>query len=522
MKTTAYISMVIGACVLGLFMLRDIAAELKGPETLESSFVESDPSGQSASTNQSKQIQVVLNAETENRIKEILNPSPPMEPDSDINIATTEPVAQSELELPTQTESTVTEVKAATSSSSNAVSAPPVRQQTPMHPDMITPGNFIYLGGFRPEFGDGNAERFGLGGWAITFRPDGDANGPRDGHPGSLFLMGHRHQQLIAEINIPTPFVSTKKNIDDLPVAKVLQPFADITSGLRTKMTNGSSEPFEIGGLQVVGTRLHWTLYKYYNVNQVDYLSHGLTTTNLSDRAFRGLWHLGPHRSGDSRWHSYKNAGYIAEIPKSIADGYLDGMNLMSGLQISTGRQTSSQGPALYAYKVEDENLHQGGSLPATPLLWYPMDSPMTGHHPADSWQGAAWLTLGKKQAVIVVGRKGLGPVHYGMPRPGECYDYKGYHASQYETQVLFYRPQDILAGAKKSVPNKDPWYRWNSETPGGSLNRFMYQHCGKEIGGIAYDRDNNLLYVSEINAGLASVNAYEALPVIHVLKIVN
>lgn len=528
MKQFAYISMVVGAVVLGLLMLRDISADLKGSDSA------GDFTKASAKSTTPEPAPVLLKADTENRIREILNPKPvddtdpgadlehPVDNDAnmDINVDSTTntltPVPQAEQELPAASSAQPVE------SPNKPVSAAPIRQQTPMHPEMITPGNFIYLGGFRPEFGDGNAERFGLGGWAIAFRPDGDPDGPNDGYPGSLFLMGHRKQQMVAEINIPTPFVSPNKDINALPEAKMLQPFSDITKGLRAKLTNGSTEPFEIGGMHVVGSRLHWTMYKYYNVTQVDYLSHGLTTVNLADKAFRGLWHLGPHNSGDPRWHSYKNAGYIAEIPKSIADTHLNGMNLMSGLQISTGRQTSSQGPALYAYKVENENLPHGGSLKAMPLLWYPMDAPMTGHHPTDSWQGAAWLTLGSKQAVIVVGRKGLGPVHYGEPRPGECYSYKGYHASQYEVQVMFYRPQDILAGVKKSVPNKDPWYRWNSETPGGSLNRFMYQDCGKEIGGIAYDRENNLLYISEINAALATVNDYEQLPVIHVLKIVE
>ena len=548
MKTVAYLSMVVSAAALAVFMARDIAVDLAhgsavdvrdvadpadeqtppapGPSQLPPpATVVDDPAVPESPDESAFQISGPRLTETEaaavhdssatwstgdtashtsSQIFAHTTPADGTETEGD----SVRPVPQSEQEIPGD------DVAAAAGPAA-------IRQQTVLHPQLITPGNFVYLGGFRPEFGDGNGSRFGLGGGAIAYRPQGDPHGPDDGHPGSLFLMGHDHQQLIAEITIPRPVVSPDRNINQLPEARMLQPFADITRGIRQRMTNGSSEPFKIGGLQVQNNRLHWTIYKYYNVTQQDYLSHGLTSVDLSSAAVRGLWHLGP-QGGGSRWHSYKNAGYVASIPQKIADRYLQGKNLMSGLQISTGRQASSQGPALYAYQVADENLPAGSSLEAVPLLWYPMQREMTGHHPADSWQGAAWLTLGKKQAVVIVGRKGLGPVHYGMPRPGECYDYKGYHASHYEVQMLFYDPRQILAGASKSVPHGDPWYRWNGQTPGGGLNRFMYQDCGKEIGGLAYDRDRNLLYICEVDAAKADVNAYEALPVIHVFRLVE
>lgn len=539
MKSIAYLSMVVAAVALAVIMARDIVADLgqasdavakhataaKSEASTDTSLSETEsvPAGAGESEGAMPNAADQTPAKTElQRIRELRQRAQEQSRRLDdqfaiADFADTSPVPQSANELPAADRAG----EPSSLDSEPELTSAPVRQQTSLHPQLITPGNFAYLGGFRPEFGDGNGSRFGLGGWAIAYRPDGDPGGPDDGHPGSLFLMGHEHQQLIAEISIPRPVISPDRNINQLSEAKILQPFADITGGIRGRMTNGSSEPFKIGGLQVVGNRLHWTIHKYYNVSQVDYLSHGLTSTSLSRGAVRGLWHLGP-KNGGSRWHSYKNAGYITEIPAGIADGYLNGMNLMSGLQISTGRQTSSQGPALYAYKVTDEDLPAGGSLPAVPLLWYPMDAPMSGHHPADSWQGAAWLTLGNKQAVVIIGRKGLGPVHYGLPRPGECYDYKGYHASQYEVQMLFYDPRQILAGARRAVPNQDPWYRWNAETPGGSLNRFMYQDCGKEIGGMAYDRQRNLLYISEVDAAKAAVNDYEELPVIHVLKLVE
>jgi hypothetical protein len=397
----------------------------------------------------------------------------------------------------------------------------PIRQRTPLHDQMVTPGNFEYLGAFRPPIVHDMDSKFSYGGWAVAYRDGGDPDGPDDGFPGSIFIVGHRNEELVAEIAIPRPAISERKSLDDLPVCEVLQPFADITSGIRTKMTNGSSEPFMIGGLQVLDNKLHWTIYKYYNVEGYDYYSHGVSSLNLRRPNARGPWHLGPFNTGQSAWHSYKNAGYVFDIPEPIATQYFGGRNLISGLQISTGLQQSSQGPAFYAYKTPYPAPPGGTDIDAVPMTWYPVDDPIPGHHYADRWRGAAWVTVGNKHTIVVVGRKAHGEIYYGLPRPGDCYDDKGYHGSSYEAQALFYTPNQLLDGSRMSVPNTPPALRWDSQTPGGSLNRFLFQDCGKEIGGVTYDRARNLLYIVEIAAGYAKENEWELLPIVHIMRLV-
>ena len=401
------------------------------------------------------------------------------------------------------------------------VESPKVRQQTPLHSKMVTPGNFEYLGAFRTPLTDTSGAKFSYGGWAVTWRGEGVYKQKAGELPGSLFIAGHRHHQLIAEISIPQPVISKRKSLDDLPVARVLQPLADISAGTLARMSGGSSEPFEIGGLQVVGNRLHWTTFKYYNVEGRDYLSHGVSSTDLQRPAPQGLWHLGPANSGDPRWHSYKHAGYICAIPEPFATKYLGGRNLMSGLQICTGLTYSSQGPALYAYRLPEGPVSGGLSLNALPMLWYSMQRPVLNHHYADRWTGAAWVSIGNKHTIVIAGRKAHGPVHYGPARPQDCYEDKGYHGSSYEAQILFYAPGNLVAATRQSVADTQPWYRWDSKTPGGGLNRFMFQECGKDIGGLTYDRERNLLYMVEVNAGKISDNEWEMLPVVHIFRLV-
>lgn len=390
-----------------------------------------------------------------------------------------------------------------------------------LHESMLTPGNFQYLGAFRPPHVQQNGSTFAWGGWALAFRPDGEPSGPDDGFPGSLFIVGHLRDQKVAEITIPAPVISRLKRADDLPVAEVLQPFDDVSDGIMDEMTAGSSEPFRIGGMIVTNRLLHWTTFKYYNVENIDYPSHGISGLDTRESIAGGLWHLGPQGTGLPEWHSYKHAGYILEIPEE-SRMWFHGAQLISGLQISTGLQASSQGPAMFAYSLPQPETASNTSIPAIPLVWYSQQAPLEFHHPADRWSGAAWLTLGKKQAVIVAGRKALGAFYYGEARPEDCTSDKGYHGPPYEVEMLFYSPASLIHAANGKLPASGlkPWLRWDGEFEGGGLNRYMFDTCAKSVGGLAYDREHNLLYLVQIDAGTTRDNEFDALPIVHVFRI--
>lgn len=400
----------------------------------------------------------------------------------------------------------------------------PIRHQAPKHERLLTPGNFAYLGAFRPPLRDRNDQMYAYGGYGMTFRNDGDPDGPNDGLPGSLFLVGTHTKQLVAEIEIPAPVISGTQSLDELPVAAELQAQGDITGGIRDQLTNGSSEAFEIGGLQYHDRRLFWTLYKYYNVESVDYYSHGSSTPFTSRPFPEGMWHLGPVGTGQSVWHSYKHAGYIFEIPLAAANHWFGGRNMISGLQIATGLNISSHGPAMYAYTAPSSGTRHGESLNAVPLVYNDISHPAPGFQPSDRWTGGAWLTLGNKHAVIIVGRKALGANYYGEARPFDCTPDKGFHGTPYQAQVLFYAPETLRKSARQEVQPTQvrPWLSWDSNTPGGDFSQYMFSTCGQTIGATTYDRSNNLLYICQTNAGTTQESEYEVLPIIHVFRIVE
>ena len=325
----------------------------------------------------------------------------------------------------------------------------------------------------------------------------------------------------MAEVGIPRPKNLVDRRGRDLPAARLLQGFGDITDGFRADQSAGT-EPFKIGGLFVTQQRLHWTLYKYYNVSGVRYDSHATSSLDLSKPEPEGLWHLGDMNSGAMEWHSYKTAGYIFGIPPERATQDFGGLNLISGLQISTGRQTSSQGPAMYAYRLPKRGAPAGASLEAVPLVFYPMGADLARHSPADKWNGGAWIRVGGKEGIIIAGRKALGPLYYGEARPTDCTEDKGYHGTPYEPQLLFYDVEDVLkvAHGKLRPWLVEPYLRWTGQTPGGGLKEYLYDTCHGRVEGVAWDAGNSVLYLIQFDAVRVDPSDVENYPVVHVFKI--
>lgn len=398
------------------------------------------------------------------------------------------------------------------------------RHVATLHPEMLTPGNFGYLGAFLPPHIEDTESSFAYSAGMLAFRSNPDRTETETTLPGSLFITGHSQRQRVAEITIPKPFLSRLKRAEELPRAEILQPFADATHGIMQQMShtlNGAD--FLLGGLQVVGDRLHWTLHVYYNAAQHDTATHGCCSLDLRQRPAEGPWNLGDGASSAPECHSDKHAGYIFEIPKAESEKWFGGKNLISGFWTATGLQNSSHGPAMFAYKLP-RGLLTGGSIEMTPLVWYSQECPLAGHQPPDRWGGGAWLTLGDKQAVVTICQKSMGPTYYGLARPEDCDENKGWHGTPYETQVYFYAPASLIHSPHGAIHPNDvqPWMRWTNLSEGGGIGQYLFPRCYRDVGGVAYDREHQLLYVSQPNAGATPDHPWSAVPLIHVFRIVE
>ena len=398
------------------------------------------------------------------------------------------------------------------------------RHVASLHPEMLTPGNFEYLGAFMPPHFEDDRNSFSYSSGVIAYRPDVNRPETETTFAGSLFLTGHSQHQRVAEISIPKPFLSRLKRAEELPRAEQLQPFADATHGIMRRLSNAlDGSDFRIGGLQVVGDKLHWTTHIYYNAAQYDAATHGCCSLDLSRKDAQGPWHLGDAASVSPETHSDKHAGYIFTIPDAEATRWFGGKNLISGFWTATGLQNSSHGPSMFAYSLP-QALPPGGSIEMLPLVWHPMQKPLDGHKPADRWGGGAWLTLGQKQAVIMIGQKSMGETYYGLARPEDCTVDKGWHGTPYETHVYFYSPASLIHSAHGAINPTDiqTWMRWTDRSEGGGIGQYLFPRCYRDVGGVAYDRDHQLLYVSQPNVGTTPDHPYHALPLIHVFRIVE
>ncbi len=391
----------------------------------------------------------------------------------------------------------------------------------------LYPEDLVYQGAFRFPQTEGDASRWSYGGSSLAYNPSGDSGGSDDGYPGSLFSVGHAHHQLVAEISIPKPVISPEKETRALPVAKQLQPFADITGGL-IKAALPDIHPRIVGGLSFLEPQLgqktpkiYWTIFLYYNVTATDFLSHGWSELNLLQPNAQGVWHLGPRNSGNPQWNSMKHNGYLFDVPRAWADRNLKGQYLVSGHQVGTGcgNYNSSAGPALFAFapwQYPSANPPPyGAELEATPLLWYRCeDGPRIDHEPCDEWSGGAWIEQENKAAVLIVGRKSLGERRYGLPAPGDCETAKGWHCDPYEPQILFYDPEELALAARGL---KKPWEisPYARMTPKGHL----WPTCHWRLPGAALDRQRGLLYIVQYAAD-GTVSVYEKYPLVHVFKI--
>ena len=344
--------------------------------------------------------------------------------------------------------------------------------------DLITTEDLTYIGAFRLPDASGDSS-WEYSGHALTYYPSGDPGGSDDGFPGSLYGVGHDHQLYVSEISIPEPVIS--KNLDDLNTATTLQPFQDITNGAVTEylaLPRLGLEYLPPQGEQT-SAKLHFSLGQHIQDFEP---SHGWSEIDLSEPQTAGLWVF----DGIT---NYASNDYIFEIPEEWANAISAGYRLASG-RFREG-VWGGGGPALFAYSPwQDGNPPKKGSTLSAvkPLLLFGIQEPgmpdiivdesmqMDGYQESDHWLGGAWLTAGDKSAVIFTGTKALGRSWYGYangvihehdcaeqnpptcPDPPEWpYDNRGYWAEDYQAQIIFFNPYDLVKVANGEMESYKP-----------------------------------------------------------------
>jgi hypothetical protein len=389
---------------------------------------------------------------------------------------------------------------------------------------LLQAADFTYLGAFRVPQGDlGGPQYHGLsyGGSALAYNPARN----------SLFIVGHDQDQLVAEISIPSPVVSSDPG--KLNRARLLQKLADVTKGNLTRIKEGgapeTSNKVKIGGLLVYGDHLVGTAYNFYDGARSAVLSHFKSGTYLAAEGnFQGMYQVGSQPSVPQAGFV---AGYMGNIPAEYRSA-LGGSTITGQAGISIVGRTS-WGPAAFAF--EPGKLGIDNPVTATPLVYYPLDHQTLGRwgHPlppnphialGDTIAGVAFPT--GTRSIIFTGKHGQGSSCYGVggatdpgghPGVEYCHDpndsYKGTHSWPYVNQVWAYDVNEFLAvsNGQKKPWEVLPYAVWSFPLP------TTQQLFTVPAGASAYDEINKRLYLVQPGADNAPV---WGLPLVHVFRI--
>ena len=399
---------------------------------------------------------------------------------------------------------------------------------------LIMPGNFEYKGYFRLPGPSGGSD-WDYSGHGLTYFPDGDPGSDGDGYPGSLFGFGHDHQLFVSEISIPEPVIGGA--LSEANSARTLQPFSNLAKGIF------SAEEMTIprAGLAYLGEpepRLYFAFGQHIQDFEP---SHGWASLNLKNPAPEGAWIF-------NGYTNYVTNDYLFTVPSEWA------LAIGSDPLIASGRAReglwSGRGPGLFAYQPGDINNPPSAGFVLNsiyPLLLYGeqnsgqpdlISSPnqeVSDYHEADHWWGGAWLTSNGSAAVVLAGTKALGEEWYGFAngvvwehdcaesKPPTCpdvpdwpYDNRGFWAENYQAQLIFFDPGQLISVARGEINSWEPQPYAILVLDDYLLVPFLNNDEYKRdlVGAAAYDRVNGFFYLVERLAD-------EYRSVIHVWKIV-
>lgn len=443
---------------------------------------------------------------------------------------------------------------------------PVVTKNAPPAGNLIQPADLVYLGAFRLPADGERPLTFAYGGSAMTFNPNGDAGGPADGFPGSLFITGHDRLPYgelpdgsqVAEVSIPVPKPATA--VAELNTAAFVQAFHNVAAGWFTELQEIPRIGMAYLDHPATGPQIHLTWGQHLQPDP-PVASQAWFSPDLSAPAVQGTWFI-----GDQSLYSVN--GYLMALPVAWADQYTGGRYLATGRFRDGG--WSGMGPALFAYRPWAE---PGGTpeppgthLTEVPLLHYTdslstenIEQCLNGYQHPDEWEGSVWLTTpAGKSAVLFVGTKSTGAKYwYGYVNPAgplqpcveeelrdqftlcrladgtacppadlsECAghsDYRGWWSTRFDAQFILYDPADLARVATGELNAWEP-------QPYATLDvdeRLFLNPAGVEpdmlgpgdqrryrLSEAAYDAATGRLYVLELFAD-------EAKPVVHVWQV--
>jgi len=309
----------------------------------------------------------------------------------------------------------------------------------------------------------------------------------------SVYLVGHAHQQAIAEFAIPELVDSTV--VADLHIAST--PLQDFAQVLGRAPTGNDQSIDRIGGMALVDGELVVNAYEYYDAAGDN--TH--TTLVIKDPSDLAGSAVEGYFSFDARAHA---SGWLSPIPEvwqgELGATWITGSS--SGVPI-IGRL--SVGPSAFTFDPASlVGAATAGNVATTTLLDFSLDNPLHPDRSNDNGDNAIWTHLtraiygfiapGTRTYVTLGHTGGHGPdgVCYKCTPIGGDSDCGGYcagHVDDYELHYWLWDLDDLMAVRSGSADAHSP-----RPYDHGTLDRLFPTN---ELGGASFDPATGRLFVT-------------------------
>lgn len=331
----------------------------------------------------------------------------------------------------------------------------------------------------------------------------------------SIFIVGHNHQQAIAEFAVPALVTST--TLADLNMASApLQNFVTILD----RVAGGNPQALDvIGGLALIDARLLVNAYEYYDA------AGGNTHTTLVVRNSNDLAGSAVEGFFAFAGEAGHTSGWLSPIPE-VWQSLLNGTHLAGQ---SSGQPIISRfsvGPSAFAFNARDlTSATVPNPVPTTTLLDFSLNHPLHDDLENVSRANDLWTHLSRATyGVIVPSTRTYATFGYsGGHKSGVCYkctQSNGYEcggycapdAKDYQQSYWFWDVNDLLkVKAGQLAPHAVRPYAYGAlATP--------FENAAHQIGGGSFDPSSGKLFFTLQRADTAQ-GQYANPPVVVVYR---
>ncbi len=371
----------------------------------------------------------------------------------------------------------------------------------------LTPAMMHYEGAFRLPAND-----FGVS--SLNY-----SEGPLVYNPArhSIFIVGHNHQQALAEFAVPPLVKSTK--LADLNIAVApLQNFVTVLD----RVAGGNPQALDvIGGLGLIDGQLIVNAYEYYDA-ATDNTHTTLIVRNSNDLArspVEGFFQFKGGAGHTSGWLSPIPEAWQSLLGGTHLTGQSSGMPIISRLSV---------GPSAFAFNARDlTNANVPNPVPTTTLLDFSLEHPLHADLENNSRSNDLWTHLSRATfGVIVPGTRTYATFGYsGGHKSGVCYkctQSNGYacggycapEANDYQQSYWLWEVNDLLQVKNGQLaPHAVRPYAYGAlSTP--------FENREHQIGGGSFDPNTGRLFLTVQKADTAQ-GEYANPPVVVVYRLV-